>query len=426
MALGGGTFTIQNKTLPGSYINFVSKPKVSSILGERGVVAMPISLSWGDSAELLTVTASDFAENCFKIFGYDYTATELLEVREVFKHASKVYFYNLDGAEAAAASCDYATAKKQGVRGNDLKIVIEKNVDDTSLFDVTLYLGAIAVHEQTVATIADLSENAFVTWGSQELAVTAGVPLTGGKNATVSATSYQNALNAFESCQFNVLVCPDASVSEVYAAHTKRMRENMGVKFQTVVPNVINADYEGVVQLVAEQPVVSWVAGALAGCEVNKSCTNMTYDGEKTIPVEYTQVELENHIKTGVFVFHRVYDEVRTLIDVNSLVTYTTEKSKDFASNQVIRVLDQCGNDTAKLFNTKYLGKIQNDENGRVSFWNDVLSHRRQLETLRAIETYDSALLVVSKGEDKNSVVVTEEITPIGAMEKLYMTTYIN
>ena len=27
MALGGGTFTVQNKVLPGAYINFVSRPR---------------------------------------------------------------------------------------------------------------------------------------------------------------------------------------------------------------------------------------------------------------------------------------------------------------------------------------------------------------------------------------------------------------
>lgn len=425
MGLGGGTFTAQNKVLPGTYHNFVSKTYGSSVLGERGIVAMPIALKWGTAGEVITVTAEEFASDTLKIFGYQYNAPELLEVREVFKHASKVYFYNLADAGSAAATCTYATAKKQGVRGNDLKVVIQTNVDNTSLFDVTLYLGTTIVYEQTVATISELSENDFVTWGSQALTVTAGQVLTGGKDGTVNATSYQNALNAFDSYQFNVLVCPDASVSEIYAAYTKRKRDEKGVKFQTVVPNNIGADHEGVVQLLEEQPVTSWVAGALAGCAVNKSCTNMTYDGEKTIPTTHTQVELENLIKTGVFAFHKVYDDVNVLTDINSLVTYTDTKNKNFASNQIIRVLDQCGNDTAIIFNTKYLGKIQNDDNGRVSLWNDILTHRRELETLRAIEAYDSALLVVSKGKDKYSVVVTEEIIPVCAMEKLYITTVI-
>ena len=33
MALGGGVFVTQNKTLPGSYINFVNASKASSNVG---------------------------------------------------------------------------------------------------------------------------------------------------------------------------------------------------------------------------------------------------------------------------------------------------------------------------------------------------------------------------------------------------------
>lgn len=45
--LGGGSFTAQNKTLPGAYINFVSAANSSSALSERGIVAVPVELGWG-------------------------------------------------------------------------------------------------------------------------------------------------------------------------------------------------------------------------------------------------------------------------------------------------------------------------------------------------------------------------------------------
>ena len=40
MAFGGGTFTSQNKVLPGAYINFVSAARASASLSERGTAAM--------------------------------------------------------------------------------------------------------------------------------------------------------------------------------------------------------------------------------------------------------------------------------------------------------------------------------------------------------------------------------------------------
>jgi hypothetical protein len=431
MALGGGTFTTQNKILPGTYHNFVSKASAVSLLGERGIVAMPIALKWGN-AGITTVTVEEFIEDSMKIFGYRYDAPELLEIREVFKHASKVYFYNLayvksGSTKSAASSSKYATAKKLGSRGNNLKLIIEQNVDDTDKFDVTLKLDTSIVHEQTVSNMSELKDNDFVTWVTTEALSVGNVDFTGGTDGSTDNDSYTSALDAFESYQFNVLLCPESQFATTYVSYTKRMRDQRGIKFQTVIPTNVGADYEGVIQIDGSQAeAAAWVAGALAGCAINQSCTNMTYDGEKSIPTTHTQRELENLIKTGVFAFHKVYDDVNVLVDINSLTTFTNEKGKDFSSNQVIRVNDQCANDTAKIFNTKYLGKIQNDDNGRISFWNDVVTHRRELENLRAIEPYDSAALVVHKGKDRFSVVLTESYTPVGAMEKLYITTEIN
>ena len=428
MALGGGTFTLQNKVLPGSYINVVSTGSNTSTMGERGVVALPMALSWGNPGEVITVTAEEFATDSMKIFGYAYDAPEMESLREVFKHAQKVHIYNLsDGTGSKEATCTNATAKKAGVSGNSLKLVVQKNIDDESLFDVALYMGTALVFSQTVANGTELSENVFVTWKDAELTVTAGTTFTGGVDGAVAATSYQNALDAFESRYFNILVCPVADYVDLFVAYTKRMRDEVGVKFQTIIPKDVAADYEGVIQLVDEQSNgIYWVAGALAGCAENASCTNMTYDGEREIQTKYTRAELENYIKKGVFMFHDVEGETRVLVDINSLTTYTNEKNESFSANQVIRVADGCSMDAARIFNNKFLGKIQNDAAGRVSLWNAILSNRREREVIRAIDLYDSGLLQVKQGEKRNSVVVTEVIVPISTMEKLYLTTVIN
>ncbi|MFR7450132.1 MAG: hypothetical protein ACLUT5_12655 [Butyricicoccus sp.] len=47
MALGGGMYTVQNKVLPGAYINFVSAARASAALGDRGAAAFRC-LSTGD------------------------------------------------------------------------------------------------------------------------------------------------------------------------------------------------------------------------------------------------------------------------------------------------------------------------------------------------------------------------------------------
>ena len=434
MGLGGGLFVTQNKVLPGTYINFVSAARARATLSDRGIVAIPVSLNWGEEATVFTVTNEEFRKDSLKFFGYTYESEEVKGIRELFANAKKVYFYRLNSG-GIKASNTYATALYGGTRGNDLKIVIAPNVDDSSKFDVSTMLGTKVLDIQTVSDGAGLKANAFVTFKAEAtLENTSGIALTGGTNGTVDGEAEQNALNALESYSFNVLGClsTSSSVKSLYTEYTKRLRDEMGVKFQLVVYNQA-ADYEGVINVknkvsdqgAEESSLVYWLSGAEADCAINKSCTNMTYDGEFTVITDYKQSELEAAIRAGELTFHKVGDEVRVLDDINSLVSVTDEKGEDFKSNQTVRVLDQVGNDIALLFNNKYLGKIQNNKSGRVSFWSDIVAYDKELEKLQAIENFDSAEVVVELGNDKKSVMAVNPIQPVNCMTKLYMTVIV-
>lgn len=131
MALGGGTFTSQNKELPGAYINFVSAASASAALSDRGIATMPLELDWGVEGEVFEVTNEDFQKNSLKLFGYAFDSPKMLGLNDLFMGAKTLYAYRLNGGGDKAANT-YATAKYCGVRGNDLKIVIQKNADDAS------------------------------------------------------------------------------------------------------------------------------------------------------------------------------------------------------------------------------------------------------------------------------------------------------
>ena len=250
-----------------------------------------------------------------------------------------------------------------------------------------------------------------------------------GDNGTVS-----DAVNALEAYDFNILCAYSEAAEDVtaYVTAVKNWRDNMGKKCQVVVYNQTKPDHEGVINVVSTvsddsapaHALIAWVAGAEAGCKVNESCTNMQYDGEYSVLTNRTQAQLEQCIKDGQIAFHLVYGSVRMLEDINSLTTIG-DKSDDFKYNQTIRVIDQIANDIAKLFNTKYLGKIPNDESGRISLWADIVAHHKDLEAIRAIEPFDSALLKVETGSTKKSVVINDAITVINSMAQLYMTVVI-
>lgn len=428
MALGGGTFVVQDKILPGSYINVISAASASAELSDRGIVAVPLALKWGQEGAVITVEKGDFQKNCFKLFGYSYTDDEMKPLREIFMNATKVFVYRL--GTGTKAQNTYATAKHAGTRGNDIKIVISTNVDDATKSDVKTYVGSQLVDSQTVPTAGKttaLADNDFVVWKDDVvLSNTAGTPLTGGANATITGSDHSTALGALEAYAFNVLICDstDETTKGLYSNFTKRMRDEIGIKFQCVVHKYTTPDYEGVVSVENNDTpeLVYWVGGALAGCAINKSLTNRQYNGEYTVDVDYTQTELEDALLAGKFIFHAVGDSVRVLEDINCLVTTTADKGDVFKNNQTIRVIDQIANDIATLFNTKYLGVVPNDASGRISLWADIVKHHEQLQTIRAIENFSDSDVSVTQGNTKKSVVVNDVVTIANTMTQLYMT----
>lgn len=445
MALGGGIWAVQNKVLPGTYINFSSAAKASASLSERGYAAMPLMLDWGPENEVFTVTNEDFQKDSLKIFGYFLAEPEMLPLRELFRYTRTLYAFRLNGG-GVKASNTYCTAKYSGTAGNRLKTVIAKNVDDDSLYDVSTYYDTTLLDIQTVASAAALHDNDFVSFTTTaSLTETAGIPLSGGTNGTAASSAYQTFLDKMESYSFNTLGCPssDPTTIALFVNYTKRMRDEVGAKFQTVIYNAYGedkaADYEGVIEVgntvtgfdsgisgLGAFGLVYWMTGASAGCAVNQSNTNKLYDGELTVDVDYTQMELEAGIKAGRLMFHNVSGDIRILEDVNSLVTLSDTKGEVFMSNQTIRVCDQIANDVAVLFGTRYLGTVPNDAAGRISLWNDICKLHQNLETLRAIEDFDPESVKVSEGETKKSVVCTvNNLNIVNAMSQLYMSVVI-
>lgn len=428
MGLGGGTFvTVGEKTMPGSYINFVSASRANFALSERGFVAIPLELDWGEEQKVVTLSLDDFRNNSLTVFGYNFSDDAMKPLREIFRHAQTVYFYRLGTGTKAASTM--ATAKYAGTRGNKIKIVTTAIIsgETTTGYTVKTFLDDILVDTQEVsgatATTDDLAVNDFVDWIA-EVSLSAGtVNLSGGANATITSGNYSSFLAAIEPYSFNVIgyAGTDTAIKALFAAFTQRLRDSLGIKFQCVLYQYATANYEGVVSVENNADAVYWTVGALAGCPVNKSVTNAKYDGEYEISTNYTQEQLETALKSGKFVFHKVGEDVRVLEDINTLTTFTEEKSEDFKENQTIRVIDQIGNDIAAIFNTRFLGIIPNDNSGRAALWNEIVKHHSNLQAIGAIENFSGDNVTVQEGNTKRSVVVNDVITPINCMTQLYM-----
>lgn len=464
MALGGGTWLTENKKIPGTYINFTSRVRASVNMADRGYGTMALELDWGPEGEVFTVTNEDFQKESLKYFGYDYSADKMKGLRDLFKNLQTGYFYRLNN-DTVKASNDIATAKYGGARGNALAVAVQVNVDDEDMYDVVTYLNETAdvvgdaetgtattataatmtvIDKQTVASWDELTDNDYVVFkrsGTISDAVAAATPLTGGTNgSTVTALQYQNYLDAIEPYYFNTLGCvsTESTVQDLIIQFTKRMRDEVGAKFQCVVYDYDGADYEGVISIANkvtdegenQASLVYWVTGAEASCAVNASCTNKTYDGNFTVDTNYKQSDLEKAITDGKLIFHRVTDavdgdivgDVNILRDINTFTSFTKQKNEDFSSNQVIRVLDQHAIDIARLFNKTYLGKEPNDVEGRTALWGDLVAYEKEMQSIRAIQNFNADdVPIPQQGQSKEVVLAEYAIQPTMCMEKLYM-----
>lgn len=444
MPVGGGTFTVQNKILPGAYINFVALGSVAK-MGARGVAALPLELNWGPENKVFTMYSEDFNKTSMTVFGYDPTDPALLLVREALKRARTLLIYrvNSGGTKASAEVGGMTvTAAWGGTRGNAISVAVLTNADDATKVDVVTYLDGAAVDSQTVAKdtgSANLKSNDFVTFGAAaSLTAAVATTLTGGTNGTVNGASHTAALNGFEVETFNVIGYPgtDETIKSLYASFVKRLRDDEGKKIVGVLYQY-NGDHMGLINVkngvvltdgttVTGDKAVAWVTGASAGAEVNESLTNVAYDDAVDVDIKYTKSQFEAAIKAGEFVFYADYGKARVLTDINSLTTFGNGVSEDWTSNRVIRVLDGWANDVARIFGESYIGLVTNSDTGRQLFKADLVSLALQYQAIDAISDFASEDIEVQQGTGKRDVAVDSALKPNDSMEKLYMTTVVN
>lgn len=433
----GGTWSVQNKVRPGVYINFKSEARAIGTIGERGIVSLPLALPWGPEKQVIAVEAG---ADTFDTLGYPITDPKLLLVREALKRARLLLLYRLNTGTQATATIGTnltVTAKYGGVRGNDIRIVIQTNIDDPSKFDVKTLVDGAEVDSQTVAMIDELQPNAWVDFnGTGGLTATAGTPLTGGADGSVTAQDYLDYLAAIEVYDFNTigLTATDATTKDVFVSFCRRLRDDEGKKIQVVVENYSIADYEGVISVkngvvladgttLTAAHAIAWVAGATAGAAPNQSLTYDAYDGAVDVTPKYTNSQIIVALQAGEFVFTAMDGLAVVEQDINTLHTFTTTKGKAFSKNRVIRVLDGLANDYMRVFSQSYIGKVPNNDDGRHLFKSEIINITNQYQNIGAVQNFDPQTdLEVLPGVDVDAVVVNQWVQPVDSIEKIYMT----
>lgn len=435
MAYGKGTWSSQNKKLPGTYINFTGEEQVTDTYGNRGRAAMAMVFDWGeDTSDIFTLTPSQFNSRCKQMFGYDYNSPQLQPIREVFLGgATELYLYRLNGSGGTAATCDIANARYKGVRGNAISIVVSANVDVPSRYDVVTLLDGVSVDRQIGVTTDTLEDNDFVIFDDPLESLTVQTyTMTGGANASSEPTAamHTDFLTKLAGYNVNCVGCIYATASEtplntLYANWAIEQRDTYANAIQAVVYNS-PSDHEAVINVDDSIDFVPWFLGAEAGCALNTTIQNMTYNGNYVPTKTYTQAELEESLDEGKIVLHRVGQEYRVLADINSLVTTGSNgKNDEFKENKTIRVIDDIATSICDIFNNGYIGKVANNEAGRLSFQNQIIVLLDGYVDASIIGPYDKSEVTCVEGEQRGSVVVNLAVTLTHMVEKAYVTVVV-
>lgn len=446
----GGTWTVQNKQRPGAYINFVSVPKPVGTIGDRGVVACALPMTWGPTDALITLYGDDLlnGKSLPKIGCDAFDTAESLPFRLALAGCYKALLFRTNSGGAKATKTLGSTvkidAKYTGSTGNSISIVITKDKPEAGKYTLDVLFRNVQKESFVVSTVAELnaieSEWIDITATGSAVPETAGAALEGGTNGATT----EECVNAFtnlasgETWHCLAACTTEKAFGDAVVDFVKLMRETRGKKVQGVVYDNTDADYEGIISVnqgfktdtdtVGTDLFPIYVASITAGANVNESNTARVIEGAKSIINPVNEEDIEDALKVGKFLLtYRQDGAVCVEKDINTLHNFTVDKGYAFSKNRVVRCLDEIGNTVALVFNRNYCGKIDNDDIGRNMYKTELISMMDTLVDLGAVQNFDGASdITVLPGADVDSVVVDMTIQPVDSMEKLYMTVNVD
>lgn len=481
--MAGGTWRIQNKVRPGVYINVRGdgKPVLTTPLG-RLLMFQNKPLGWGKNGIIELTATSDFIALTGHNSTDEVLAPvhEALKDAETV-----LLLNNFDGGAKSTSTKEGVytiNAKYEGEQGNNISVsfVPSPLVDDAKTQDITVttLFGTKQVDQVKITlplatkeaiTAAELTDekqlevhNDYVdiTFGTNPADVTkelnskgeyplytaifngltqnaANVSLTGGSNGTNKVVDDMNDYleNEFYAVATTAGWDESSNIHKLLVEEIKLLRENVGIKVRGVVPNETGVvyNYEGVSTVlngyvlndgtvITPNIAAARFAGMSASATPDQALTYTQLDDAAEARPKLNNDKTIEALKAGQIVFTtRSGERVVIEQDINSLTKFTSIKPKDFSKNRIIRTLDEICTNTTQTFETSFLGKVSNNEYGRDLFKANRVSYLSDLESQNMIRDFDPNDLSLAQGNDKDAVLMDLYVTPVDAMEKLYV-----
>ena len=481
--MAGGTWRIQNKVRPGVYINVKGdgKPVLTTPLG-RLLMFQNKPLGWGKKGIIELTATSDFLaltghKNTDEVLAPVYEALKDAE--------TVLLLNDFDGgtkSTSTKAGVYTINAKYEGEQGNNISVsfVPSPLVDDAKTQDITVttLFGTKQVDQAKITlplankeaiTAAELTDekqlevhNDYVdiTFGTNPADVTkelkgngeyplytaifngltqnaANVSLAGGSNGTNKVVDDMNDYleNEFYAVATTAGWDESSNIHKLLVEEIKLLRENVGIKVRAVVPNATGVvyNYEGVSTVlngyvlndgtvITPNIAAARFAGMSASATPDQALTYTQLDDAAEAKPKLNNDKTIEALNAGQIVFTtRSGERVVIEQDINSLTKFTSIKPKDFSKNRIIRTLDEICTNTTQTFETSFLGKVSNNEAGRNVFKANRIGYLTGLQNQNMIRDFENSDLTLSQGDEKDAVLMELYVTPVDAMEKLYV-----
>lgn len=481
--MAGGTWRMQNKVRPGVYINVKGdgKPILTTPLG-RLLMFQNEPLGWGKKGIIELTATSDFTaltghNNTDEVLAPVYEALKNAE--------TVLLLNDFDGGAKSTAKSEGVytiNAKYEGEQGNNISVSFAPSplADGANTRDVTVttIFGTKQVDQVKITlplpkadaiTAAGLTKedqlevhNDYVdiTFGTNPADVTkelngkgeyplytaifngltqtaANVSLTGGTNGTNKVVDDMNDYleNGFYTVATTAGWDESSNIHKLLVEEIKLLRENVGIKVRAVVPNSTGVvyNYEGVSTVlngyvlndgtvITPNIAAARFAGMSASATPDQALTYTQLDDAVEAKPKLNNDKTIEALNAGQIVFTtRAGSRVVIEQDINSLTKFTSIKPKDFSKNRIIRTLDEICTNTTQTFETSFLGKVSNNEAGRNVFKANRIGYLTGLQNQNMIRDFENSDLTLSQGDEKDAVLMELYVTPVDAMEKLYV-----
>lgn len=438
--MNGGTFTDAGRIRPGVYANVRAKGTSKRYEGNSGTVVIPLlGYDYGPQGEFIEINVETPDSNMDKLGRsvFDETNEYMLQISMALLNAEKVLAYTVGTGATAEVIIDnmIVTAKYNGTGGNALAVSSVANAEGG--FDVNVYLNnelvetyegmekvsdLVAKNSEKYVVFKEKTPNATITESSKKSLV--GGVTSAPVNADVTAF-----LDLLEMMNFDWLVMT-MQEEEFNVAAVEKIRylnEKTG-KLCGVVMAGYAADYENAINVtnsftyggvdLSVLAAAAYVAGAEAKATELESLTYAVVTDATGIVSPKPNEMAEKAIQDGEMFFTMNGDSVVIEYDINSLVTFTDEKTEDYRKNKIIRVHKAFIN---ALYETFVPGKFRNTEDD----WNVMESLGKALlntfeENGAITNVQDDDFVLDRTRSTGDSTYITVGLQAVDAADKYY------